>query len=142
MAYVFLELKLQFNVMLVHSLIVNFKNVYLVLMDVLVVKIVMIVINVDLIIIFIQQVDSVLKSVVMEKDILLVVMMVIILMEMDVVEIVKYKLDSHVMVVHHQLKIHVHPYYQLKFHSKIEDNQDFMVKLSSMLKLIIFLKLF
>jgi hypothetical protein len=129
MAYVFLELKLQYNVVLVHSLIISFKNVYLVLMDALVVKIVMIVINVDLIIIFIQQVDYVLKYVVMEKDILLVVMMVIILMEMDVVEIVKYKLDSHVMAVHHKPKIHVHLYCQLKFHSKIEDNQDFMEKL-------------
>jgi hypothetical protein len=98
-------------------------------MDVLVVKIVMIVINVDLIIIFIQLVDFVLKSVVMVKDILLVVMMVIILMEMDVVEIVKYKSDSHVMEDHHLQKIHVHQYYQLKYHFKIEDNQDFMEKL-------------
>lgn len=64
----------------------------------------------------------------MEKDILLVVMMVIILMEMDVVEIVKFKLDSHAMEVHHQPKIYVHLYYQLKFHSKIEDNQDFLEK--------------
>lgn len=54
MDYVFLELKLQSDAMLVHYLIVSFKNVYHVLMDVLVVKIVMIVINVDLITIFIQ----------------------------------------------------------------------------------------
>jgi hypothetical protein len=115
--------------MLVHSLIINFKNVYHVLMDVLVVKIVMIVINVDLIIIFIQQVDFVLKSVVMEKDILLVVMMVIILMETDVAEIVKFKLDSHVMEDLHPQKIHVHLYYQVKYHSKTEGRPDFMEKL-------------
>ena len=98
-------------------------------MDVLVVKIAMIVINVDLIIIFIQQVDFVLKYVVMVKDILLVAMMVIILMETDVAEIVKSKLDSHVMEDHHLPKIHAHLYYQAKYHLKIEDNQDFMEKL-------------
>ena len=114
--------------MLAHSLIVNFKNVYHVQMDVLVVKTVMIVHNVGLIIIYIQ-VDFVLKYVVMEKDIHLVVMMEIIIMEMDAPMTVKFKLDSLVMEVHPILKICVQLYYQQKFHLKIEDNRDFLERL-------------
>ncbi len=56
--------------MLEHILIVNFKNVFHVLMAAYHVKLVMIVLCADLIILLIQKVDSVFKFVVMEKDIL------------------------------------------------------------------------
>jgi hypothetical protein len=111
-------------------------------MVVSVAEIVMIVVNVDLIMFFKLKLDYVLKYVVMEKDILQVVMMVIILMVMDVVKIVKYKLVIHVMVDQPTQEIHAQVFYQVKSHSKIKVNQDFMVKLSSMSKLTIFQKLY
>ena len=72
--------------------------------------------------------DFVLKSVVMERDTLLNVMMETTLMGMDVQRIVTSKLDSHVMVDHQALKTAVQPFFQLPSQLKTEVNQDFMEK--------------
>ena len=65
----------------------------------------------------------------MEKDMLQVVMMEITLMVMDVVEIVKFKLDTHVMEVHPTQEIFVQVSLQVKYSLKTEDNQDYLEKL-------------
>ncbi len=115
MVHVYWEQQHQLVVMLVHSLIINYRNVYHVQMDVWVVKIVMIVHNVDLIIILMLKVVFVIKYVVMVKDIHFNVMMVIMLIVMVVVEIVIFKLDSLALEVHQIPKILVLQFYQLKF---------------------------
>ena len=91
MEFVHWELRFQFLVMLELSLIRNFKNVYHVLMDAWVVKIVTIVPNADLTTHLIQEHLSVLKIVVMEKDTHLPVTMEITSTVMDAVWIVKFK---------------------------------------------------
>lgn len=111
-------------------------------MDVSAVGIAMIVHNADQTIICIQEAGFALKSVVMVKGTPQDVMMEITLIMMDVVKIVKFKLDSLVMEDHPTAKIPVPQYCLLKSHSKIEDNQDSSEKLLSTLRSIIFLRPF
>jgi len=112
-----------------HSLTANFKNVSHALTDVWPAKLVTTALNADLTTLLTLCLDSVLKFVEMERDILLNVMMKTTLMGMVAARIVELKSVSHASAVHQLPEIHAVLFYQLPFQYKTEDNQNFMGRL-------------
>ncbi len=115
----------QLNAMSVLSLILNSKSAFHALMDVLHARLATIVLNADRTTLLMPKPDFALKSVVMERDTLLNVMMETTLMVMDAARTVESKSASHATEVHQLPKTHARPFSQQPFQLKTKANQDF-----------------
>lgn len=120
-----LSLPSQLNAMSELISILNSKNACLALMDVLPVKLATIALNADLITLLMPNPDFVSKSVVMEKDTLLNVMMETTSMVMDAAKIADLKSDSHASEVHQLQETHAVLFSHQPFQLKTEVNPDF-----------------
>jgi hypothetical protein len=107
------------------SSILNSRNVFHALTVVFHAKLVMIVLNADPTTLLMLRLDFVLKSVVMERDTPLNVMMETTSTVTDVAEIVESKSDSHATEVHQLPETHAVPFSHQLFQFKTEVNQDF-----------------
>lgn len=115
----------QLNAMLELISILNSKNAFHVQMDALPAKLVMIALNADLTTRLTPNLDFALKSVVMERDTLLNVMMETTSMVTDAAKIAELKSDSHVSEVRQLPETHAVPFSHQPSQLKTEANPDF-----------------